>query len=236
MKAAERIIVALDTPDPARAREIVESLAPDYAHFKTGLEFFCSGGPRAVSDLQSSGANLFLDLKLHDIPNTVRGAARALASLDVWMTNLHASGGAEMMRAAREELADALLIAVTVLTSFDEDTFRGHIGTDSSVEDTVRRWALASREAGLDGVVCSPQEIRVVREEVGRDFLIVTPGIRPAWAARGDQRRVTTPAEALELGADYLVIGRPITAAPDPREAAQRIAMEIEQAEGSELT
>ncbi|MFO7942546.1 MAG: orotidine-5'-phosphate decarboxylase [Bacillota bacterium] len=228
MKAAERIIVALDTPDIEIARGLVEVLTPEFGHFKTGLEFFCSGGPEAVRNLQTSGAELFLDLKLHDIPNTVGGAARALGELGVWMTNLHASGGPEMMRTAREALPDALLLAVTVLTSFAEEDFRSYVGTSTTVEDTVRRWAVAAKESGLDGVVCSPKEIVAVREEIGKDFLIVTPGIRPRWAAKGDQRRVTTPAEALELGADYLVIGRPITASPDPREAAERIAKEIE--------
>ncbi len=234
MNAMDRIIVALDTPDPSVAGEMVQRLGPELTHFKTGLEFFCSGGPGAVEALQDSGARLFLDLKLHDIPNTVAGAARSLAKLDVWMTNLHASGGAEMMRAAREQLPDTILLAVTVLTSFDEKTFQEHVGTDASVEDTVRRWSVSAREAGLDGVVCSPREISTVRGELGDDFLIVTPGIRPQWAAKGDQRRVTTPSEALQLGADYLVVGRPITGAPDPREAAGRIAREISEFEGSD--
>ncbi|MFP4201230.1 MAG: orotidine-5'-phosphate decarboxylase [Clostridia bacterium] len=228
MKAKERIIVALDTPDMEFARGLVDLLTPEFGHFKTGLEFFCSAGPTGVMDLQSTGAELFLDLKLHDIPNTVDGAARALDQLGVWMTNLHASGGREMMRTAREALPNTLLLAVTVLTSFGEAEFRDHVGTPATVEDTVRRWAVAAKETGLDGIVCSPKEISAVREEVGKDFLIVTPGIRPAWAAKGDQRRVTTPAQALELGADYLVIGRPITAAADPKEAAEQIAREIE--------
>ncbi len=233
MNPNERIIVALDTPDLQKASQLVERLSPEIRHFKTGLEFFCRQGPQGVLDLKRRGAEVFLDLKLHDIPNTVRGAARGLAGLGVWMTNVHASGGIEMMRIAREQLPNALLLAVTVLTSFDEDTFRSHVGTSESVEDTVSRWALATKEAGLDGVVCSPREVEIVREAVGEGFLIVTPGIRPAWAAKGDQRRITTPAKALALGSDYLVIGRPITGADDPLHAARKIVREMRENEGS---
>ena len=233
MIAEDRIIVALDTPDPDIALGTVAQLMPEVSQFKVGLELFCSAGPSIVDEIHGSDGRVFLDLKLHDIPNTVSGAARVLGNAEVWMTNLHASGGPEMMAAAREALPDTILLAVTVLTSLDGNILSGYLGIERSVEETVSRWAEGAEREGLDGVVCSPREIEAVRSAVGDDFLVVTPGIRPAWSETGDQRRVTPPGEALQRGADYLVIGRPITGAGDPRKAVRRVVNEIEGQVGS---
>ncbi len=228
MIAKDRIIVALDTPSSEIALGHVSALMPGISQFKVGLELFCSAGPGVIEKLSDLGGRVFLDLKLHDIPNTVSGAGRALSHAGVWMTNLHASGGPEMMGAAREALPDTLLLAVTVLTSLDQEVLSKYLGIQMSVEETVSRWAARAEMEGLDGVVCSPREIEAVRSAVGSDFLVVTPGIRPAWSEMGDHRRATSPREALQRGADYLVIGRPITGAGDPREAVRRVVNEIE--------
>ncbi len=228
MTAEERIIIALDTPRSEVALGYVSALMPGVSQFKVGLELFCSAGPGVIDEINQSGGHVFLDLKLHDIPNTVAGAARVLRDAGVWMTNLHASGGPSMMAAAREALPDTLLLAVTVLTSLDQDLLSHYLGVDLSVEEVVGRWALRAQEEGLDGVVCSPGEIEAVRSVVGSDFLVVTPGIRPAWSEIGDHRRVTPPGQALERGADYLVIGRPITGAVDPRAALRRVIDEMQ--------
>jgi orotidine-5'-phosphate decarboxylase len=183
-----------------------------------------------VEDLVRGGYDVFLDLKYHDIPNTVAQACRAAAALGVWMLNVHALGGRAMMEAAYRALSDAprrpLLIAVTVLTSLDDHDL-ARVGQAAPARDQVLRLADLARESGLDGVVCSPREIEPLRARLGRDFLLVTPGIRPAWAATGDQKRVMTPEEAARAGADYLVIGRPITGDADPAAAARRIAAEV---------
>ncbi len=228
MIAEDRIIVALDTPSSEVALGYVSTLMPGVSQFKVGLELFCSAGPGVIDEISDSGGRVFLDLKLHDIPNTVSGAGRALNDAGVWMTNLHASGGPEMMGAAREALPDTLLLAVTVLSSLDQEVLSEYLGIQASVEEAVSRWAHRAEMEGLDGVVCSPREIEAVRSVVGSDFLVVTPGIRPAWSEMGDHRRATSPGEALQRGADYLVIGRPITGAADPREAVRRVVNEIE--------
>ncbi len=225
--AADRVIVALDTPKVESALKIVDRLTPTVSRFKVGLELFCAGGLQAVSAIQKSGGELFVDLKLHDIPNTVAGAARVLNNAGVWMTNVHASGGRDMMTAAREALGETILLAVTVLTSIDQQTFSEHWQIQESIVDTVGRWAETAAECGLDGVVCSPQEVEIIRQTVGDDFLVVTPGIRPKWAAAGDQRRITTPQQAIERGSDYLVIGRPITQADNPQAAAEKIIASV---------
>jgi len=234
--ASERIIVALDTPDAAQAVRWTEELAGAVGAFKLGLEFLHSAGPEGVRAVRAAGAErLFLDTKLSDIPNTVAGAARSVASLQPWMFNVHAMAGEQAMRAAHRAATDSpgsgvprpLVIAVTVLTSLDTAALTA-VGVPGGVEETVVRLALLARDAGLDGVVASPLEVRAIRRACGPDFLIVTPGVRPAGGAVHDQARVATPGEAVRSGSDYVVIGRAITGAGTPRSAAQAIAADIE--------
>lgn len=225
-----RIIVALDYPEAAPALELAERLDPAMCRLKVGKELFVAAGPQLVRALVDRGHAVFLDLKFHDIPNTVAQACKAAARLGVWMLNVHASGGLVMMRAAREALEEIWprprLIAVTVLTSLSRPDLAA-IGLDLPPEEQVLRLARLSREAGLDGVVCSAREAEILRRELGPDFLLVTPGIRPPGSAGDDQQRVLTPIQALRAGADYLVVGRPITRAPDPVAALQRLHDEI---------
>jgi len=220
------IIVALDFADPEKAVSFAKQLKGQPCHLKVGKELFTRAGPKIIEQLQSLDFKIFLDLKFHDIPNTVAKACEAAAALNVWMINVHASGGLKMMEAAREALDKStrppLLIAVTVLTSLNEIDLR-EIGISSTPETQVKRLALLTQKAGLDGVVCSPKEITLLRETVGKDFLLVTPGIRPLGSAQNDQQRTLTPSQALDLGADYLVIGRPITATENPLLALQQI-------------
>ena len=227
-----RIFVALDTQDTDRAFALSHALQGLVGGIKLGKEFFTAQGPqgaRRVSD--ASGLPLFLDLKFHDIPNTVAGAVRAALPLKPFMLNVHAGGGAAMMRAAAQAAAEAgadrpLVIGVTVLTSLGDDDLAA-MGVLGNASDQVVRLARLAQDCSLDGVVCSAREITALREACGPDFKLVVPGIRPAWSSTDDQRRIVTPAQALTLGADYLVIGRPITGADDPAEAAQKIAAEI---------
>jgi len=233
--AVSRVLVALDTVSVADAVDRTRTMRGAVAGVKLGLEFFSANGPAGVRQVVAEGLPVFLDLKFHDIPNTVAGAVRAVTPLGPFMLNVHAAGGAAMMRAALDAAGDAaakvgvrrpLVLAVTVLTSLgDEDL--ATVGQHGPAADQVRRLASLAQNSGLDGVVCSPQEIELLRRECGRDFLLVTPGIRPAGAAIGDQKRVMSPGEAVRRGADYLVIGRPITAAADPVAAARDIAAEI---------
>lgn len=229
------ILVALDTTDLARARDWARATAGAVAGVKLGLEFFTAQGPEGVRQVAETGAPVFLDLKFHDIPNTVAGAIRGVAPLRPAIVNVHAAGGKAMMRAALDAARDAAaqlgvappkVIAVTVLTSLGDDDLAA-VGQPHKAEDQVRRLAALTQESGLDGVVCSPREIAQLRRDLGADFLLVTPGVRPGWAAAGDQKRVMAPGEAAAAGADYLVIGRPITAAADPAAAVRRIAQEI---------
>lgn len=205
---------------------LVDRLDPLRCRLKVGKEMFTRYGPALVERLTAKGYHVFLDLKFHDIPQTVAAACAAAADLGVWMVNLHASGGRRMMEAARERLAGVmdppLLIAVTLLTSLDASDLEA-IGCPGEPHQRVLRLASLAHDAGLDGIVCSPQEAAPVRAALGAAFVLVTPGVRPAGAALDDQKRVLTPAEALAAGADYLVIGRPITAAPDPLVALARI-------------
>lgn len=215
-----RIIVALDYATAADALAIVDRLAPELCRLKVGKELFTRSGPDLVRELNRRGFQVFLDLKFHDIPNTVAQACRAAADLGVWMVNVHAQGGRRMMTAARDALADygddrPLLIAVTILTSLGtEDLIE--VGLQGSPADNVVRLATLARDCGLDGVVCSPQEAAGLSAKLGSEFRLITPGVRPAGATADDQRRVMTPGQAVSAGASYLVIGRPITQAQDP--------------------
>lgn len=223
-----KVIIALDTPDEQKALELVKLLKHKVSVFKVGLELFCSQGPEIVKKINDLGCKVFLDLKFHDIPNTVAGAARAALSTGAFMFNVHASGGREMMRKVREMIDSAelpekpIVIAVTVLTSLDESDLND-INISKSPLEQVKTLALLTKESGLDGVVASPREITAIREVAGQDFVIVTPGVRPAWAQAGDQKRIMTPAEALDAGASYIVVGRPVTAAPNPVEAIDKL-------------
>ncbi len=229
--AAQRIFCALDTPDPDRAAALAARLAGLVGGVKLGLEFFVANGPGEVARVAASGLPIFLDLKFIDIPNTVAGAVRSVLPLGPAMLTVHASGGAAMLRQAVEAVsslgaARPKLLAVTVLTSLDDGDL-AEIGQIGPVAGQVARLAALARSAGIDGAVCSPHEVAALRALCGPDFLLVVPGIRPSWAEAGDQKRIMTPAEAVSAGADILVIGRPITEAPDPADAARRIAGEI---------
>lgn len=220
----DHVFVALDVPNETVARDLSRTLRPYVGGFKVGLELFTHYGPGIVEAIGADG--LFLDLKFHDIPNTVAGASRAAAKMGVEIFNVHCLGGGAMMRAAadaaREENSASKVIGVTILTSHDTGGLR-ELGLSGTPETEVLRLAELAQESGLDGVVCSPLEIGKIRAVCGEDFLIVTPGVRPAQAEMGDQKRVLTPREALAAGADWLVIGRPITAASDPVAAAKSL-------------
>ena len=224
------VFVALDTTDLDYALQLAERVRPHVGGLKLGLEFFTAHGADGVRAFADAGLPVFLDLKFHDIPNTVAGACRAAAGLGVSITNVHAQGGAAMMRAALDAVKSTnpatRLIAVTMLTSLGDSDLPA-MGIGGSVGDQVLRLAALARESGLDGVVCSAHEIERLRREMGPDFLLVVPGIRPAGAALGDQQRVMGPKEAMDAGAGVLVIGRPITAAPDPVLAARDIAQSL---------
>jgi len=225
-----KIIVALDFSDAASALALVDQLDPGLCRLKVGKELFTVAGPELVRTLVARGFEVFLDLKFHDIPNTVAAACRAAAGLGVWMMNVHASGGRRMMTAAQEALGalrhPPLLIAVTVLTSMDAEDL-SEVGVVDAPIEQVLRLARLSQQCKLDGVVCSAQEAAMLHAELGEDFRLVTPGIRPAGAEVGDQRRVMTPVEALKAGATDLVIGRPITGAADPLAALKQIQSDI---------
>lgn len=221
------ILVALDYADKNAALAFVDNIDPRDCRLKVGKEMFTLYGPQLVSELQQRGFEIFLDLKFHDIPNTVAHAVAAAAELGVWMVNVHASGGARMMSAAREVLVpfgkDApLLIAVTVLTSMEAEDLRG-IGIEQSPADYAERLAKLTKACGLDGVVCSAHEATRLKNSCGKDFKLVTPGIRPKGSAAGDQRRIMTPVEAVQAGVDYMVIGRPITQSAAPAETLRSI-------------
>lgn len=220
------VAVALDAPDLATARVWAEAVAPHVSVLKVGLELFCTAGPDAVGVLAGSGAGLFLDLKLHDIPTTVAGAARAVARLRPRFLTVHAAGGPDMVRAAVDAAPDVTITAVTVLTSLDAATLE-RVGLAGPPDEAVLRLARLAVDAGAGALVCSPQEVAAVRAEVGPDVVLVTPGVRPAGAELGDQSRVATPEQALADGADLLVIGRPITGAADPGAAAAALGASL---------
>jgi orotidine-5'-phosphate decarboxylase len=233
----EKLIVALDFHELAAAEKIVKKIAPLVKIFKVGKELFTSAGPEAVRMVHSHKCRVFLDLKFHDIPNTVGSACEAAARLGVFMLNVHASGGKTMMFNAVQSVHKAALenkmtapkvLGVTVLTSLTDQDLK-EVGISKKVKPQVQSLAVLSQRCGLDGVVASGQEIRTIRSVTGKNFLIVTPGVRPVWAAHGDQKRVMTPQEAVSLGADYVVVGRPITQHPQPLAAVEKILKEIEK-------
>jgi len=230
MTTDPKIVVALDFADASSALKLVDALDPKLCRVKVGKELFTAAGPQLVETLVNKDFGVFLDLKFHDIPNTVAKACEAASRLGVWMLNVHASGGLAMMESAREGVAKSghtpLLIAVTVLTSMDQMTLH-QVGVPGRLADQVLNLAKLTQKAGLDGVVCSALEAIDLRNALGDKFLLVTPGIRPANVALNDQTRVMTPALALSFGASYLVIGRPITQAENPLEALEKIYQEI---------
>ncbi|HAR35823.1 MAG TPA: orotidine-5'-phosphate decarboxylase [Acidobacteria bacterium] len=234
---ARKIIIALDVKNREEARSVLESL-PEARIFKVGLELYTAEGPAMLDLVKGYGKEVFLDLKLHDIPNTVAGAVRSAVRHGVSMLTLHTSGGGEMMKkaveAARETAAKEnkplpLILGVTVLTSLKDSDLQ-EIGFSSDSKNQVLRLARLAVEAGIEGIVCSPQELEPLRAELGEKVRIITPGIRPAWAEAQDQKRIMTPEEAVKKGADFLVIGRPITQAPVPREAFNRVVEELQAA------
>ncbi|ABV87397.1 orotidine-5'-phosphate decarboxylase [Shewanella pealeana] len=225
------ILVALDYDNKNDALQLIDQLDPEMCRLKVGKEMFTLFGPQLVTDIHNRGFELFLDLKFHDIPNTVAKAVAAAAELGVWMTNIHATGGLAMMEAAKRALEPygdkaPLLIAVTVLTSMSDDELK-LLGINVPASEHVLRLAALTKQAGLDGVVCSAQESALLKAKFGQDFKLITPGIRPEGSDKGDQHRVMTPSQALTAGSDYLVIGRPITKAADPLKALQAIHQTI---------
>ena len=237
MSARDKLIVALDLPNAAAASKLAEKLRGRAGLFKVGSELFTAEGPVLVHYLVAGGIKVFLDLKFHDIPNTVRAAAREATRMGVSMLNVHASGGRAMMAAAAESAREAssalriprpLVLGVTMLTSLTGEDLK-EIGMGGGPEEAVERLARLAQSAGLDGVVASPREITAIRRACGPKFVIVTPGIRPASADVNDQARIATPASAIQAGADYLVVGRPIPAAPDPAAAAEAVVAEMDR-------
>ena len=230
----KRTIVALDAPEAAQALALAARLDPKLCRVKVGKELFTAAGPAVVGELQQRGFEVFLDLKYHDIPNTVAGACRAAARLGVWMLNVHASGGEAMMRAAREAVSTVarppLLIGVTILTSLGAEELH-KVGFAGTAEENVVRLARLARACGLDGVVCSAQEARALRAATGPDFILVTPGIRLPDSARDDQARTVTPSEAVRMGAHYLVLGRAVTQTADPAATLESIRQSLEGAQ-----
>lgn len=236
MEGKERLIVALDVPEKDKALALVEGLSSYVGMFKVGMELFYSLGQEIVREIKLREGKIFLDLKMHDIPNTVASASAVLADLGVDMINVHAAGGLEMMKRSLEAVKEGSLkkglvppkvIAVTILTSLNQEAFNEEIGFGGEIEGKVISWALLAKKAGLDGVVASPLEIESIRKHCGDDFLIVTPGVRLLGSDLGDQKRVMTPLEAVKKGASYVVVGRPILKAIDPKKASQEIAMDL---------
>ena len=226
---ADKIIVALDVATKKEALALVEQLRAQISFFKVGLQLYTAEGPEIVRGVLAASAKVFFDLKLHDIPSTVGRAVESAARLGVQMLTIHLSGGPEMIRAATAARKNNLsILGVTVLTSADEETLR-EIGIPDKIDNQVLRLAQLGVDCGIDGLITSPREVKMLRQEFGRKIKIVTPGVRPNWAEAGDQKRAMTPREALDVGADYLVIGRPIVADPNPRQALTKILGELER-------
>ena len=231
----DRLIVALDVNNENKALGLVRLLKNDVSFFKVGLELFTSCGSSIVKAIKAEGCEIFLDLKLHDIPNTVAKTSCVMAGLGVSLFNVHALGGFDMMewaakaaeaKSAELKVEKPKILAVTILTSMNEAGIRS-VGIGGSVKDEVLKLASLAQDAGLEGVVASPEEAAAIRKNAGKDFIIVTPGVRPEWAAKGDQKRVATPREAIQAGASHIVVGRPITDAKDPAQAARKVLKEI---------
>lgn len=226
----DRLIVALDVSRAAEAQSLVQRIGDAAGIYKVGLQLFASEGPAVVRELVRSGRRVFLDLKLHDIPNTVSHAVQAAVELGAHMLTVHAGGGAAMLRAAAETAGGKLnILAVTVLTSLNDDDMQ-EVGISGRLSDQALRLAALARSAGCAGIVTSPREAQLIRKSLGEGFAIVTPGVRPAGAETHDQQRIATPAQAITNGASHIVVGRPITHAPDPAQAARAIISEMEQA------
>jgi orotidine-5'-phosphate decarboxylase len=227
--AKDKIIVPLDVPAKSAARELIKAIGGKVGFFKVGDQLFIAAGPAIVEEIQASGARVFLDLKFHDIPNTVRRAVESACALGVDMLTVHLSGGREMCEAAvvGRGISKILILGVTVLTSLSDEAL-AEVGFRTSVQDEVLLLADLAKHVGITGLVASPQELVALRERFGSLFTMVIPGIRPTWSEAGDQKRTLTPRQAVDAGADYLVIGRPITASPDPQSAVQRIIDELE--------
>ena len=239
-EAKAKVIVALDVPTREEAMVLVRQLHNKVGAFKIGMQLYNSEGPDIVRDIQAEGGKVFVDLKFHDIPNTVAQTSKVITGRKAFMFTVHAAGGHTMLATAAEaakemaaelQVEKPILVAVTVLTSISQQEFEEEIGVKRPIEEQVVIWAKMSQAAGLDGVVASPKEIKAIRQACGEDFVIVTPGIRPTWAAANDQSRIMTPKQAVEAGANYLVIGRPITKQENPAEAADKIVEEIMTAE-----
>jgi orotidine-5'-phosphate decarboxylase len=236
MSWKEKLIIALDVSDAKQAMSIVDMLG-DYAGvFKVGFELFVSAGPKVVEDIHNKGKKVFLDLKFHDIPNTVTKAALAASRLGVYMFNVHTSGGLDMMKRCRDSVAELCfkeniqrpkIVGVTVLTSLDNGVLKNELSVSHGIKTHVKHLALLAQKAGLDGVVVSPHEISMIKQHCGKGFLVVTPGIRPSWVPPDDQKRTATPKEALKNGADYIVMGRGILKQEDPIKALELISLEI---------
>lgn len=236
MAAKEKIILALDVSDVEYARELVNKFKEYVEIFKVGLELFTAAGPGVVEEINRMGKKVFLDLKFHDISNTVIKAALNATRLGIYMFNLHASGGTEMMRRCRESVVDLclkenlrrpLILGVTVLTGLTQEVIKGELGIQHSLRTHVKQLSKLSRESGLDGVVASGHEVALLRSHFGKNFLIVTPGIRTSWSPPDDQQRTMTPRQAIREGADYIVLGRAVLNQPDPFKALELITTEI---------
>ncbi|MBT4108936.1 MAG: orotidine-5'-phosphate decarboxylase [Pelagibacterales bacterium] len=234
MDSKKKIIVALDTIDISQALALTR-LIPDVGAFKLGLEYFCANGPEGINKISETGIKIFLDLKFHDIPNTVAGAIKASLNMEPYMMTVHLSGGYNMLHRTMEEVKEycaknslkiPLILGVSVLTSIDDNDFTS-LGLIGKVEDQVIRLAKLAKDADLDGMVCSAKELKRVKKKMGKNLILVTPGIRPAGGIMNDQKRITTPSQAISDGADFLVIGRPITEAIDPVQALNNISSEI---------
>ena len=234
MDSKKKIIVALDTIDISQALALTR-LIPDVGAFKLGLEYFCANGPEGINKISETGIKIFLDLKFHDIPNTVAGAIKASLNMEPYMMTVHLSGGYNMLHRTMEEVKEycaknslkiPLILGVSVLTSIDDNDFTS-LGLIGKVEDQVIRLAKLAKDADLDGMVCSAKELKIVKKKMGQNLILVTPGIRPAGGIMNDQKRITTPSQAVSDGADFLVIGRPITEAIDPVQALNNISLEI---------
>ena len=234
MDSKKKIIVALDTTDISQALALTK-LIPDVGAFKLGLEYFCANGPEGIIKISETGIKIFLDLKFHDIPNTVAGAIKASLNMEPYMMTVHLSGGYNMLHRTMEEVKEycaknslkiPLILGVSVLTSIDDNDFTS-LGLIGKVEDQVIRLAKLAKDADLDGMVCSAKELKRVKKKMGKNLILVTPGIRPAGGIMNDQKRITTPSQAISDGADFLVIGRPITEAIDPVQALNNISLEI---------